>query len=91
MAISVGHDQTGGFAFGRSDGAEDIGRFGALIMRRARAGSLACPTPDDLVFLDRRKSEAAKSSRKAIAEPLVNLQYDLPSLIQSFDPLGIIK
>src|SRR5512134_3417056 len=35
----------------RTDGAEDVSRAGALIMRRRGARSALCPPPGDLVLL----------------------------------------
>jgi len=35
--VAGGQDERGAFAFFGADGAEDIGRGGALIMRRARS------------------------------------------------------
>ena len=43
--------QPGALAFLWADGTEDIGRFGALIMRRARPGTSFGPSARDLVFL----------------------------------------
>jgi hypothetical protein len=39
LGVAEGHDQTGGLAAGRADRPENVGPFGALIVRRGRAGS----------------------------------------------------
>jgi hypothetical protein len=49
--IAARQDQTGGGAAGRADRAEDIGRAGALVMRRHGAAAAPCPAPGDLVLL----------------------------------------
>ena len=49
--VAEGQDQTRGLAFGRTDGAEDVGRLGALIMRGRRPRAAPGPTPGDLVLL----------------------------------------
>lgn len=37
--VARGQDEPGAFALGGTDGAEDVGRLGALVARRARPGS----------------------------------------------------
>lgn len=51
VGIAPRQDQADGFAAFRADGPEDIGPFGALIVRRDGAGSASCPTARDLVLL----------------------------------------
>jgi len=43
-------DEAGGFAPGRTDGAEDAGPFGSLVVRRTRPGSAFCPAPRNLIL-----------------------------------------
>lgn len=49
--VALGQDKPGALALLGTDGAENIGRGGALIVRRAGARSLLGPTARDLVFL----------------------------------------
>ncbi len=51
LGVAAGQDEGGADATLRADGAEDIGRLGALIERRPRPGSPARPSPGDLGFL----------------------------------------
>ena len=51
MGVAIGHDQSGALAPDRTDGAEYIGPFGALIVRRARPRSPPRPPARDLVLL----------------------------------------
>jgi len=46
-----GQNQGGPLALGRADGAEDVGRSGALVVRRARPRATARPAAGDLVLL----------------------------------------
>ena len=46
-----GQNQGGPFGLGRADGAEDVGRAGALIAWRGRARAAAGPSAGDLVLL----------------------------------------
>lgn len=43
--------QGGSLALGWADGAEDVGRAGALVVRRAQPRATACPATGDLVLL----------------------------------------
>ena len=49
--IAPGHDQAGAFGLGWTDRAEDIGGFGALIVRRPRACTDPRPSSGVLVLL----------------------------------------
>jgi hypothetical protein len=49
--IAVGEDQAGRESFRRADGAEDVGRGGALVFWRRWARSTFAPAPCDLVLL----------------------------------------
>jgi len=49
--IAEGQDQARRLARGRTDGAEDIGRLGALIVRRRGARAALGPAPGALVLL----------------------------------------
>lgn len=49
--VATRQDQTGGLAMSRTDCAEDIGRFGFLVLRRPRPAAAAGPTPGDLGLL----------------------------------------
>ena len=49
--IAPGQDQADGLALGRADGAEDVGRRGALIMRRTGPAAAPGPATGDLVLL----------------------------------------
>jgi hypothetical protein len=49
--IAPGHDQAGAFAFRRADGAEDISRDGALVVRCAGTRAAPGPTAGQLVLL----------------------------------------
>lgn len=51
MGIAVGHDQSRTFVFCWTDGSENVGPLGALIMRRTRARATFCPSACNLVFL----------------------------------------
>ncbi len=51
LGIAARQDEGGADAALGTDGAEDIGRLGALIVRRPWPGSTQCPAPGDLVFL----------------------------------------
>ena len=44
------HEGCAGSTFG-TDGAEDVGRLGALVMRRAGTAAASGPAPGDLVLL----------------------------------------
>ncbi len=50
-SVTPWHDQPGALAFGGTDGAEDVGPFGALVAGCPGAGSLARPASRDLVLL----------------------------------------
>ena len=49
--VANGQDQASTLAFGRTDGAEDVGRLGPLIVRGDGTCAALGPTPGDLVFL----------------------------------------
>ena len=51
LCIGVGHDEAGGLALVRADGAEDIGGGRPLILGRRRSSAAFCPSPGDLVLL----------------------------------------
>jgi hypothetical protein len=51
LGIAPGQNQPDGLALGRTDGAEDIGPLGALIVRRAGPCSALRPAARDLVLL----------------------------------------
>lgn len=49
--VAQGQDQGGALAVLRADGAEDVGRRVALVLRCARAGAAPRPAPGDAVLL----------------------------------------
>jgi hypothetical protein len=49
--VAFGQDEPDRLALLGTDGAEDIGRLGALIVRRRRPTAASCPAPGDLVLL----------------------------------------
>jgi len=51
IGVATGQDETRADASGRTDGAEDVGRAGALIPGRRGTGSAFRPTPRDFVLL----------------------------------------
>ena len=51
LGVAAGQNEGGADAACGADGAEDIGRLGALILRRSGPGSPPCPTPGDVGFL----------------------------------------
>ena len=51
VRVAIRHDQTGALALRRTDGAEDIGPFRSLVVRRTGAGSTPGPVSGDFVFL----------------------------------------
>ena len=51
LGIAARQDEGGADAAFGTDGAEDIGRLGALIERRPGPGSAPRPAPGNLVFL----------------------------------------
>ena len=51
VSVAPGHDQTGTLAFGGADRAEDVGPFGALVVRGPRPGSASRPSAGGLVLL----------------------------------------
>lgn len=51
VGIASGHDDAGNGALGRANGAEQIGRGGSLILRRAWTGAPFGPTPCNSVLL----------------------------------------
>ena len=51
LGVAGGQDQGCALAVLRADRAEDVGRGGALVTRRARTGAALGPTAGDLVLL----------------------------------------
>lgn len=51
MSIAIRHDQAGAFTLCRTDGAEDVGPFGTLVVRSPRAGATPGPSSGELVLL----------------------------------------
>src|SRR5512134_2469464 len=51
LSVAAGQDEGGADAAIGTDGAEDVSRLGALIVRRRGAGSLLGPAAGDLVLL----------------------------------------
>ena len=51
FGIAEGQDQSGALALFRADGTEDVGRYGSLIPRGARASAALGPAAGDLVLL----------------------------------------
>lgn len=51
LGVAKGKDEPGTLALSRTDRAEDVGRGGALVMRRRGACATLGPTPRDLVLL----------------------------------------
>ena len=51
LRIAPGQHQARGLPLGRADGTEDVGRCGALIVRRAGTRAAQRPPPRDLVLL----------------------------------------
>ncbi len=51
FAVAARQDQARALAFPGADGAEDVGRAGALIVRRAWPGAALGPSSGDLVLL----------------------------------------
>ena len=49
--VAIGHNEPGPFTLRRTDGAENVGPFRALIMRRTRTATTARPSAGDLVLL----------------------------------------
>jgi hypothetical protein len=49
--VAEGQDQASALALRRADGAEDVGRTGALIVRNARPGTASGPAAGLLVLL----------------------------------------
>lgn len=49
--IALGQHKTGALALCRADGAEDVGGFCALVLRRTGPGATLGPAPGDLVLL----------------------------------------
>jgi len=49
--IAARQDEAGGGSLGRADGAEDVGRAGALIVRGRGSRPAPRPSPGDLVLL----------------------------------------
>ena len=51
VGVAGGHDQGRALALLGTDGAEDVGRGGTLIVGRRRPGAAPRPAPGDLVLL----------------------------------------
>src|SRR5680860_286307 len=51
LGVARWQDETGALALLRADGSEDVGRGGALVVRRAGARSAPGPAAGDLVLL----------------------------------------
>lgn len=51
LGVTAGQDESGTDTALGANGAEDIGRLGALVVRRDRTGSPFGPAPGDLVLL----------------------------------------
>ncbi len=51
FGVATGQDESGALALGWADGAEDVGRSVALVVRGGRAGPPSRPAPGDLVLL----------------------------------------
>src|SRR3954465_8477424 len=51
LGVAGGQDERGSLAIAGADSPEDVGRSGALIVRRRRPRSPSCPAPGDLVLL----------------------------------------
>jgi hypothetical protein len=51
LSVASGHDERGALAVLGTNRAEDIGRVGSLVFRRARARSALGPATRDLVLL----------------------------------------
>jgi len=51
MGVGPRHDEPGTLSLGGADCAKEIGPFGALVVRRAWAGSTFGPSSGDLVLL----------------------------------------
>src|ERR1700740_1197875 len=51
LGVAPGQDEAGRFALCRTDGTEDVGRGGALIVWRRGPGSAPGPAPGNLVLL----------------------------------------
>ena len=51
LGVAAWQHETGPDAPGRTDCAEEIGRFGALVLRRGGSGAAPCPAPRELGLL----------------------------------------
>jgi len=49
--VAPGHDEAGALALCRADGAEDVGRNRALVVRRPRTRAASGPSPGQFVLL----------------------------------------
>jgi hypothetical protein len=76
LGVAPGPDQADGLALGRTDGAEDIGRLGSLIVRGAGSGSAPCPAPRDLVLL---------ADPRFVLEPNLDLYVRIETRADRFD------
>ena len=77
LGIGIGHDQTGGLALGRADGAEDPSPLRTLVLRCARAGAALCPAPGELVLL---------SNARFVLPPDLYLGAGRQARLYGFDP-----
>jgi hypothetical protein len=51
FGVAPGHDEPGALSLGRADGPEDVGPFGALVVRCPRPSAATGPAAGDLVLL----------------------------------------
>ena len=51
LDVAAGQDEAGALAVLGTDGAEDVGRGGALVVRGGGPRAALCPAPGDLVLL----------------------------------------
>ena len=70
--VAAGHNDRRALSLLRADGAEDVGRGGALVLRRRRPGSAPRPSSGDSIL------DAARPLR-ALADPGLILEPDLYS------------
>lgn len=51
MSVAIWHDQASAFTLCRTDGAEDVGPLGTLVVRSLRARATPGPSSGELVLL----------------------------------------